>query len=113
MVMNLCASIDMLILAALLIQSASTLCTNIGGNMTSCSTVGTSSTGPVVINPYQPGIMQSAVKPGKREKRAGEFILKGDCKGAEDYALKEGDFILVQSVRSYCRIKVLERNSPK
>lgn len=48
------------------------------------------------------GAIFAKIRSSKINSRVGGMLAKGDCAGAEAYALKVGELGLAQEVRSYC-----------
>jgi len=91
-------------------QLTSTNCIPMGNGAVSCTTMSTpdmsqttqqSSGGCGLCNLMS--VLDSTTE--KRHKKAvGSMLAKGDCVGAERYALQKGDLDLADRVRSYCAV---------
>lgn len=47
-------------------------------------------------------VQQALLEAQEQSRKAGQMIAKGDCSGAEQYALKKGNIELARQVRDYC-----------
>lgn len=107
MIANLCASIDMLLIALLL---QATTCTATG-NVTRCVP------DPVILPPppvrYDApqidgqamrnlGVAMRARKARGRAKKVGQMLANGQCQEAVQFALEKGELGLADYARSYC-----------
>lgn len=108
-----------MILAVVLLQASVTNCVpSLGSTTCTTRTEPTQAEGPIdygastrsqpLSEPlYMPSTVRAGgdYKPTKRQKKAGALIANGDCAGAEQYALREGDFALASTVRLQCTMR--------
>jgi TRAP-type uncharacterized transport system substrate-binding protein len=92
-------------LVFLLAQLATTTCTTDPMRNQNCITMGSgqqSDSGSGEALGTALGQLISGTNPNHIRSRIGKMLAKGDCAGAEQYALQKGELDLAQQVKNYC-----------